>query len=244
MVDGLLLSNNDKLCLNQLAIVISPHPDDESISMAGTIAKLIDFKFTVYIIYVTAEKLDIKKGTNPSKRKLEAIMAVCLLGINVENIIFLDFEDGNLKEFSLNYSKSAEILRSEINEIEFRNNIIDINGKKTVKEHTLILTTSRFDAHRDHEETFNLIKNATRKKIILEFPTVNHMASYYTPNCIIDISYYFPLKEKALKQYVGEINKNRILWDDIFKLDQLTGKQFDVEYAESCYISWFGLLTN
>ena len=240
-----LVSDYNKFILNRLAIVVSPHHDDESIGMAGTIARLIDYGFNVYILYVTSEKLDLKSGTNPLNRKAETIAAVSVLGVNtIDNISFLDFEDGNLKEFSLNYSKSVEILKSKIHSIEFKNGVIDQNGNNLNQGNTLVLTTSRYDAHRDHEETFNMIKNALRKRIILEFPTVNHMASCYVPNCIIDISDFFFLKEKALKNYTGEIKKNRILWDDIFALDELTGKKINVDYAENCFISWYGLLNN
>lgn len=234
LINRELTWQDGKLLLNNLAIVVSPHQDDESISMGGCIAKLVASGYKVHIIYITVEKRNEELNTDPIERKAEAIKALSVLGIKSTNSVhFLNLPDGNLKVSVLNYSKSAGILQSLVSDIEKGHNI---------EGHTLILTTSRYDAHRDHEETFNLIKNGLRKKVIMEFPTVNHMSSNFNFNCVIDISNYYSVKKRALEQYKGEILKRRILWDEIDYLDKCNGEIIDVKRAESCFISWFGLL--
>ena len=99
------------------------------------------------------------------------------------------------------------------------------------------------DAHRDHEETFNMIKNGLRKKIILEFPVVNHMSSAFTPNCYIVIEEdIYERKKAALRRYTGENSRGRIMWEDIDCLMTENGKKINSKYAESCFVSWYGYL--
>lgn len=228
--------------LNGLAIVISPHQDDESIGMGGTIALLISSGFSVFFIFTTIEP------TNEAYlRKNEAKRAIKALGGDVARITFLDLPDGDSKSFILNFSKSVGKLKKQIKEIEIAKRVISVedNGKENLidNKHTLILTTSRHDAHRDHEETFNMIKNGTRKKIIMEFPVVNHMSSAFEPNCIIEITdEIYDIKKKALSKYPGEKIKGRIMDEDIEQLMLDNGKLINVTRAESCFISWFGKL--
>ena len=238
MAEKELLWDGGRFLLNHFAIVVVPHQDDESIAMGGSIAKLIEFQFDIHIIYTTVEKLDRRLKTNPAKRKKEASEALEVLGVSRGNVHFLDFPDGNLRQTTLDFSKSAGKLRAVVQEIEDKANMPIKEGE------TLVLTTSRHDAHRDHEDTFNLIKNAFRKKIIMEFPTVNHICSEFQSNCIIDISAHTLTKKKALQVYKGEISKRRILWEEIDSLDREFGKCICVESAESCFISWYGQLHN
>jgi len=228
--------------LNNLVIVVSPHQDDESIGCGGAVAFLISSKYNVHFIFTT-----IESSSRARLRKLEAQKAIKALGGSIENIHFLDLPDGDSKKFILNYSKSVGIVSSKIKEIELKQSVIEIgeNNKEILlnNKHTLILTTSRHDAHRDHEETFNMIKNGTRKKIIMEFPVVNHMSSAFIPNCFIEIpKEIYEIKKRALSKYFGEDIKGRIMWADIEALMLENGKKCNSELAESCFVSWYGYL--
>lgn len=228
--------------LNGLAIIVSPHQDDESIGMGGTIALLISSGFAVYFIFTTIE---------PTKqaylRKNEAKRAIAELGGQLSNITFLDLPDGDSKSFVLNFSKSVGKMKKKIQEIELACNVITLgeNSKEILlgNKHTLILTTSRHDAHRDHEETFNMIKNGVRKKIIMEFPVINHMSSDFTTNCLIEIpDAVYEIKRKSLERYTGENKKGRIMVEDIEALMLENGKIIGKKRAESCFIGWYGYL--
>ena len=235
-------NTNTKIDLNGLGIVISPHQDDESIGFGGTIALLSRHNFDLHFIFTT-----IESTKRAHTRKIEAEKAVIELGGNKDNVHFLDLPDGDSKNFILNYSKSVGKLQAKIKEIELKSNVIEIgvNGKEILigNKHTLLLTASRHDAHRDHEETFNMIKNGTRKKIIMEFPVINHMSSAFIPNCFIEIpKEIYEIKKRALSKYFGEDIKGRIMWDDIEALMLENGKKCNTELAESCFVSWYGYL--
>lgn len=238
----LILNPQTKYSLNNLVIVVSPHQDDESIGIGGTIALMLKHNYNVHFVFTT-----IESTKQALSRKLESRSAIQELGGKNGNIHFLDLPDGDSKRFILNFSKSAGKLKEKIKEIELSNNVIAIGeNKKEIlidNKHTLILTTSRHDAHRDHEETFNMIKNGTRKKIILEFPVVNHMSSAFLPNCFIEIPEdVYEIKKNALLKYGGEDLMGRIMWNDIDLLMSENGRTINTRYAESCFISWYGYL--
>jgi LmbE family N-acetylglucosaminyl deacetylase len=238
----IIQDHGTEYALNGLAIVVSPHQDDESIGMGGTISLLIKNGFIVHYIFTTIESTD-----EAIFRKDEAEAAISELGMTESKIYFLDFVDGDSKIFTLNFSESVGKLKKKIREIELQNKVIEVEetGKEILidNKHTIILTTSRHDAHRDHEETFNMIKNGTRKKIILEFPVVNHMSSAFKCNSFIEIpDDVYEAKRKALAQYVGEDNKGRIMWEDIEALMLDNGRIIGTKRAESCFVSWYGYL--
>jgi len=213
--------------------------------MGGTIAKLIKMKFKVYTIFTTIEKNDPEIFSSPLRRIIESTQALFQLGVENRNdseIKFLKIPDGDTRQFVLNYRKSVGTLKKIITDIEKNENVSDSEGNYIKEGKTLILTTSRMDAHRDHEETFNMVKNALRKRIILEFPVVNHMSSSFISNCIINISDCYQIKLNALNKYGGEIRKNRILWQDIDSLEKEMGQRIGVERAEGCFVSWHGYI--
>lgn len=243
-LDSRILSHNnsDSYKLNNLAVIVSPHQDDESIGFGGTIALLHQKGYSLHFIFTTIEST--RRALN---RKIEAIKAIEELGGDENNTHFLELPDGDSKKFILNYSSSVGRVQEKIREIELSEGVIEIaENKKEIlidNSHTLILTTSHMDAHRDHEETFNMIKNGLRKKIILEFPVVNHMSSAFTPNCYIAIEEnIYEKKKAALKKYWGEDSKGRIMWEDIDSFMKGNGAKINKNYAETCFISWYGYL--
>ena len=70
-------------------LILSPHPDDETIGMGGTIAKAIRDKIDIYILEVTCSS---------EVRKQEAMEAASILGLSEDSFIFLDIEEGKILE--------------------------------------------------------------------------------------------------------------------------------------------------
>ena len=101
-------------------LVIAPHQDDEVLACGGTIIKRIREGHSVSIVFLT----DGRRGCGDGKyadpediksiRHLEAINATRSLGVPVENIYFLDFHDGNLKEKGFEVKKKLLDLLSAI----------------------------------------------------------------------------------------------------------------------------------
>ncbi|WP_338602368.1 PIG-L family deacetylase [Sulfolobus tengchongensis] len=105
-------------------LVISPHPDDETLCCGGTIINLKKKGYEVRIIIVTDGRYgapkDELKGTKEliEIRRKEALRAVKKLG--VDDIIFLDFEDSKVNEKNTEIENSIRaILRDYKPDITF-----------------------------------------------------------------------------------------------------------------------------
>jgi LmbE family N-acetylglucosaminyl deacetylase len=100
--------------LSKRAIVIAPHPDDETLGCGGTIAKKVSENYEVTIVVMTDGKLAFSSvlgiNSNPTPEELESIRkeevtrAAAILGVPRKNLVFFDFEDRTLKE----HEKEAE----------------------------------------------------------------------------------------------------------------------------------------
>ncbi|EKF85110.1 PIG-L deacetylase family protein [Methanobacterium formicicum] len=93
-------------------LIVSPHPDDESLGTGGIIKKALEKNASVEVVMVTtgdalkpeefqaylkATNNTGYKGTIGDLRHTEAINAVKALGMNPNNLIFLGYPDGSLK---------------------------------------------------------------------------------------------------------------------------------------------------
>jgi LmbE family N-acetylglucosaminyl deacetylase len=78
----------------QKVLVFSPHPDDESIGVGGYIYDSIKAGAEVEIILVT----DGNKHKIKDRRYEEFRQATGILGVNENNLVFLNYPDGQLKE--------------------------------------------------------------------------------------------------------------------------------------------------
>ena len=102
-------------------MVFSPHPDDETLGCGGTIMKKVTGDYNVFIVEMTDGKHALSKEfgilRNPSPqevkhiRRNETLRAMTILGVPIENVIFLNFEDGMLANFEAEArAKVSEIL--------------------------------------------------------------------------------------------------------------------------------------
>jgi len=78
----------------QKVLVFSPHPDDESIAAAGFIYDSTQKGAEVKVILVT----DGNKHGLKDRRYKEFRQATSILGVNPENLIFLNYPDSHLKQ--------------------------------------------------------------------------------------------------------------------------------------------------
>jgi len=88
--------------LTQSAIVFAPHPDDETLGCGGTIIRKKAAGADVKVVFLTdgsrSHAALIAKSELRKIRRTEAIKAAQALGIGIEDVIFLEFEDGRLRE--------------------------------------------------------------------------------------------------------------------------------------------------
>jgi len=147
------------------ALVISPHPDDETFGCGGTLAAMGSEGVHIYILFVTdggASHLGnpaVSRAEMVSLRRAEARSAAEALGVDWANVSFLDVPDGSLAHLSVEQSSS----------------IVDrISERLRVVHPDTLLLPYRNDGSSEHEQSFVLASRAIGKSGIkprvLEFP--------------------------------------------------------------------------
>ncbi|MEI6681642.1 MAG: PIG-L family deacetylase [Bacteroidota bacterium] len=184
----------------------SPHPDDETLACGGTIIQRLSQGYNVKIIVMTdgskSHSANFKMFSNPSPkeladiRKQETKNAVSILGVNPENIFFLEAEDGNL--INVQESMISNVKALLANEIE---NISEI------------FLPHENDYHTDHIATNKIVLKAIKGLIISPtlyfyqvYPSNEQSNNFDLGTKIqIDILDFLPLKVNAINQYKSQI---------------------------------------
>ena len=135
----------DNKNLERSAIVFSPHQDDETLGCGGTIIKKKKIGAAVEIVFMTdgsrSHRHLISENALKSIRAKEALAACSILGVEKNNIIFLDFKDGELKK-----NQNSAIQK-----------VIEIIQQKQPDE---IFIPWRIEAHPDHLATNRIVLSA------------------------------------------------------------------------------------
>ena len=203
-------------------IVFSPHEDDETLACGGTIMNKSREGNEIYIIFMTDGRnshktvLNIQENPTPEElkflRKKEAKEVAEILGVNVENMFFLDFEDGSLK-----------------NNIHNANTFVK---KYLVKlKPTEIFIPHEYDVHKDHSLTNTIVLSAV-KELRLDLDVYeyiiwsNNDEKFHTifknSNLIkMDIADKVNLKNKAIDMYKSQVDilfssQTKPILDDTF----------------------------
>lgn len=83
-------------------LIFTPHPDDETFSMGGTICRLTENGNTVIVVIYTndnkgSKDLDMTRERLARIRRAEEEKASEIVGVPKENLIWLGYEDGDLE---------------------------------------------------------------------------------------------------------------------------------------------------
>jgi LmbE family N-acetylglucosaminyl deacetylase len=183
---------------NDRVLVVAPHPDDETIGMGGTIAKLVSLSIPVRVIFMSngVTSRDVARETVGSRNRA-ARNAMDVLGVDDFN--FFDFPDNRFD--SLPILEIAKLLESEVS-----------NFRPTV-----VFAPYRYDLNIDHQIASEATSIAVRPKLsnnvrlylnyeILSSTGWNHAAPVFSPTVFVDIQNYWSLKLSALLAYGPEIN--------------------------------------
>ncbi len=178
-------------------MIISPHPDDETLGGGGSILKLKDLGNKIYWLNIT----DVEVGGEYSKEFIER------RNIQIDNIRnyyrFNEFINLKFPPADLNDCIKGELIQ------------VIGNAFDKIKPDCIILPDYN-DAHSDHKYVFeaayacskifrrNYIKRILTMEIISE---TNFGMPYnpFRPNLYIDISDYIDKKIEALKIYDSEL---------------------------------------
>ena len=182
---------------NKKILVISPHPDDESLGAGGTIAKFSSDN-EISVLTVAGHRPPLYQEKDYEKTVEEANKAHKILGIHES--IFLDIPTTTIGSMALH---------------EFYKMVIDVVSRIEPE----IVLIPYYDRHIDHREVFEAAMIATRpvrhgQKIKLiaayETPSSTHWNAPYieptfTPNWVVDIEESIDRKLEAIACYGSQI---------------------------------------
>lgn len=200
-------------------VVVSVHPDDETIGCGGTIIKHLNRGDEVHCILVTKGNSDQKEIWNKVKD-----------AYHFTSVTELDFPELDLMDKSLN-----ELIPPLSKAIS------------AIQPQTIIIP-NRSDAHSDHKAIFNAVASCTKafrypfieKVLMMEVISETDFAlplpeGQFIANYFVDISKEYVKKEDILKIYDSELlpyPQTRNL-STMQALNRYRGSQINAEYAEA-----------
>ena len=210
-------------------IVISAHPDDETLGVGGTILKHIANGDNVYWLIVT----NVFENQGFSKERVESRQ----LEISKVEKMF-----GFKETFNLNYPTMTLSSSSLIKMVP------DISSIFSEVKPEIIYTLNRSDAHSDHRVIFDAVMACTKS---FRYPFIKQILMYecisetefapalaekaFLPNYFVDITDYLDKKNEIMKVFESEIAEHpfpRSL-ENIMALAHFRGASVGVKYAEA-----------
>jgi len=171
------------------ALIIAPHPDDESLGCGGSIIKHIRAKSRVKVVFLTnGDKGDFKGKFGKEYieiRKSSAQEAMGVLG--VEDYEFWGYED---RELFAARGKAEEQLHLTVRAFS----------------PSVLYAPSPLEAHPDHKSAFQVVWNL-RSQFQITFAFYEVLMALY-PNALVDISDEMEQKRKAIESYHTEVYYN------------------------------------
>lgn len=212
-------------------LIIAPHPDDEVLGTAGTIARFARQGGDVTVGTIAAHMPPLYPQAVHERTVEEAKQAHRLLG--VKESIFLD---------------NPAVLLGRIDVPEFNGMVFNIVKKISPD----ILLIPYMDRHVDHRLVFEACMVASRPvdvglniKICAAYESISethwnapHLEPNFTPNWCVDISDYIDLKLEAMQCYRSQLQsfpQSRSI-EALKALALFRGSQAGMGYAEAYHI--------
>ena len=212
-------------------LVIAPHPDDETLGLGGTMAKLASQGHEVNVLVVSGHLPPLYKREDYERTVNEANQAFKIL--RVANSKFLEIPATMIGDVPINE------LNNKINQMV-----------SDVKPHMVFCPYP--DRHIDHRLIFDSVMVATRPigigkkiEILATYETLSethwnapHIEPNFTPNWVVDITDYIETKLKALKCYESQISEfpNPRSIEAIEALAKFRGTQAGFSFGEGMHI--------
>ena len=197
------------------ALIIAPHPDDESLGCGGSIIKHVRARSRVKVVFLTnGDKGDFqgKFGKEYIEiRKSSARQAMGILG--VEDFEFWGYGD---RELSADIGKAEEKLCHTVRAFS----------------PSVLYAPSPLEAHPDHKSAFQIVWNV-RTQFPISYAFYEVLMALY-PNALVDITVEIEQKRKAIESYHTEVYYNdyvtKVMGLNRFRTATLPK---DVKYAEA-----------
>ena len=218
----------------QKIMAIAAHADDIEFSCSGTMTKLAsEGKELTYVVLSAGEKgnkKDIPKSKIIDIRKKEQREAAKIIG--VKNVVFLDMEDGTIKNDEKLRKELVKLIRT------YKPDIIFTFDPDCSLENF-------YTYHSDHRETAIAVFDAAspragNKYYYPELDIEPHrIESFYffgtdNPNEFLDITEFIDIKIKAIKCHESQMMfDNEPLDKFVKKRAEEFGKKINIKYAEA-----------
>jgi len=206
-------------------LIISPHPDDETLGCGGMIFKYREYKRKIYWLIMTEMKKNQYNLKQINQRK--KIISAVYKQYQFQDIFQLKYPTGMLDK--INISEIIDAIKSIISKISAN----------------IVYIPFHDDIHTDHKITFNASISATKNfrqksiKNIYMYETLSETnyspIDSFKPNVFINITDYFQKKIDILNLYQTELKEHpfpRSL-KSIEALAVLRGSQSAYKYAEA-----------
>lgn len=142
----------------QSAMIVAPHPDDETLGCGGTIIKKLRRGAAVHVVFTTdggGSHRAMDREKLAATRMNEAKSACARLGVPIDNVLFLGFPDGELFE----------------HEDAAAHQLLQLMEKYNPSQ---VFATYCHDKHPDHLATNRAVRDAmqrsSRARTLLEYP--------------------------------------------------------------------------
>lgn len=187
-------------------LVVAPHPDDEILCCANTIADHIARGDKVSIVVITdgdgKEQGDARHSLNYGElRRSETVAAARKLGIPQSDVMFLGFPDGHLSDLEKKgrtrskFTSLVQTLRTSL----FPGTPYSWSGLQgalrkvlTKKSPDMVYLPGDHDTHLDHQAAGHAVRNAAR--VLRLNPEWNEYSVHFATECAADQ----PVNQKKL----------------------------------------------
>jgi len=217
------------------ALIIAPHPDDETLGVGGTIKRLSDSGIAVSVLTVAAHMPPLYSAKVHETTVREARAAQNILGVSEG--IFLD---------------NPAVLLGDIPVPEFNKMI----GEHVDRIRPDILLMPYYDRHIDHRMVFDAcmvaarpVGSGTNIKLVVAYETISethwnapHIEPNFTPNFFVDITGQIDAKIEAMSEFQSQLHPfpGPRSVEALRALALFRGSQAGYGYAEALHIIRMG----
>ncbi len=172
------------------AIIFSPHPDDDVISMGGTFDRLVEQGHEVHVVYQTSGNIavsdtdarkyaEISKKIHPSEEAQKIIDSIkakkesdfdseetrklkgdIRRGESYAATRYMGLEDGNVHFLDLPFYETGTIKKNNLSEVDIQ---IMVNTIKEIKPHQIFAAGDLGDPHGTHKVCLDAVLEALTK---------------------------------------------------------------------------------